>query len=183
MLRGIQRIAAEHLGKAPADVSADSTFADIGADELDLVEITMKVEDKFGIVIQDRSLLRAAGVADGDQLLDHLTIRNFATVAESAPQQVAEPPRAAIPDDGNLHESQVGSYRELSALENPEGLVLVFVPDFEAMKRITEQRVGRTLGDAEVAALRADAVVIAMRSEVAAEFVRERSNREIRKQK
>jgi acyl carrier protein len=47
-------IVADRLGKDKSQVRRDSSFtSDLGADSLDLVELTMEFEDKFGITIAD----------------------------------------------------------------------------------------------------------------------------------
>lgn len=51
MLADIQLVVAEQLDLRANDVNPEQTFASVGADDLDLVEITMEVEDRFGIAI------------------------------------------------------------------------------------------------------------------------------------
>lgn len=47
-------IVVEQLGVARAEVKPESSFVqDLGADSLDVVELTMAVEDEFDIQIQD----------------------------------------------------------------------------------------------------------------------------------
>ena len=162
----IQSIVADQLGLRTENVSPDLTFGAIGADDLDLVEITMDVEDKFGIAIHDDALVDAAGAKDANSLCDLLTIRTFASVAEKAPKQ-AEHQKVHASDDGTLRESQVGLFEELSQLPNPDGHVLVFIPSVEELTELQEQRLGRKLDGSEIEVLRQKAVVIALPRKIA----------------
>ncbi len=49
----IVSIIVEKLDIEPSAVQMTSTLADLGADSLDLVEIIMKIEEEFGIEIND----------------------------------------------------------------------------------------------------------------------------------
>ena len=50
----VKAIIAEHLGTDPAKVTETANFTnDLGADSLDIVEIMMEFEKKFGIQIPD----------------------------------------------------------------------------------------------------------------------------------
>lgn len=49
----VAAIVAAKLSIDPATIKSDSNLQDLGADSLDLVEITMKLEEQFGIEIDD----------------------------------------------------------------------------------------------------------------------------------
>jgi acyl carrier protein len=49
----IRKLIAEHLGIEPAKVRNRSTFEQLGADDLDRVEIVMMLEEKFDLEIPD----------------------------------------------------------------------------------------------------------------------------------
>jgi acyl carrier protein len=47
------RIIAEKLSIDPSTIKPDATLQDLGADSLDLVEIIMKLEEQFGVEVDD----------------------------------------------------------------------------------------------------------------------------------
>jgi len=46
------------------DVSVTMTVADLGADDLDIMEIDVALEEEFGIELDDASFLQVQSVAD-----------------------------------------------------------------------------------------------------------------------
>ena len=182
MLPEIQEIAAKQLKKSPAEMNPKSTFATLGADDLDVVEITITVEDKMGITIQDDELAKAAGTSPDQNLAGKLTLDAFARVVASAPKEYRAQPRGPTgPDDGTLRESQVGPYGELSKRPNPRGYTLVFIPTFDVLLAGMEQKSGRTMTDLERDELKAKAAVIALPAAMAAEMERKQKERLIQK--
>ena len=178
MLPEIQEIAARQLKKSPAEMNPKSTFAALGADDLDVVEITMAVEDKMGIAIQDDELAKAAGTSPDQNLAGKLTLEAFARVVASAPKESRPQPRGPTgPDDGTLRESQVGPYGELSKRPNPKGYVLVFIPSFDVLLSTMEQKKGSPLTALEKEELKANAAVIALPAAMAAEMERKQKER------
>lgn len=178
MLPEIQEIAARQLEKSPSEMNPKSTFASLGADDLDIVEITMAVEGKMGIAIQDDQLAKAAGTSPDQNLAEKLTLEAFARVAASAPKESRPQPRGpAAPDDGTLRESQVGPYGELSKRPNPKGYTLVFIPSFDILLASMEQKIGRAMTALEKDDLREKAAVIALPPAMAAEMERKQKER------
>ncbi len=177
MLDSIQSIIAGQLGKPASEIDPDQTFAAIGADDLDLVEITMEVEDTFGIAIHDDSLVNAAHATTANALCSQLTVRTFAAVAEESPKQPPPESISDIHDDAVLRKSQVGTFGDLSQLPNPGGLVLVFIPSLEELTKIQEEHLGRKLDGSEVDKLRQNAAVIAIPKEMANQLKRQKSQR------
>ena len=182
MLPEIQKIAAEQLHKTPVAMTPDATFAALGADDLDLVEITMAVEEKMGISIADDALAEAAGVAQNENLAKHLTLRTFAKVASAGPKQLAlhVAPQPTV-DDGILREAQVGTFGDLNRKANPKGYVLVFIPNLDALVAHAEVQQGRKLREEELTELKAKSVVIALPPAMAEEMKRKQSERTIKK--
>lgn len=178
VLDPILRVIANQLKIAEADIGPNATFASIGADELDLVEITMAVEDALGIAIRDDALSEAAGVGNEDALCKHLTISTFTTVAAKAPKQTIATSSAGTAKEGVLQDAQWGKYALLSQLTNPDGLVLIFIPSIELLSAQAEQRLGRKLSGSEVEELRQQAAVMAVTRDVADELKQQQAERE-----
>ena len=67
--RSIQ-IIAEHLGIPESDVGLTATFSEtLGADSLDLVELTLELEDEFAIEISDYEARGVLTVGDAIALI------------------------------------------------------------------------------------------------------------------
>lgn len=60
----VAAIIATKLSIDPATVTTGATLEDLGADSLDLVEITMKLEEQFGIEIDDAKAENLKNVKD-----------------------------------------------------------------------------------------------------------------------
>ena len=61
----LKEILVDVLGVKIEDVKAESKFVDdLGADSLDLVELIMSLEDKFGIEISDEEAEKIISVKD-----------------------------------------------------------------------------------------------------------------------
>ena len=60
----IVAIIVEKLDIDPSLVQMNSTLADLGADSLDLVEIIMKIEEEFGVEINDEVIEKLQNVQD-----------------------------------------------------------------------------------------------------------------------
>jgi len=80
-----RRIVAEQLGLDESKVAQTSTLAELGADELDVVELVMELEDDFDVTIPDKSL-----EAKGSPLT-RLTVRDLVEIVR---RQVRSKPKA-----------------------------------------------------------------------------------------
>ncbi len=66
----LQTILVENFGVDASAVSADTTFAELELDSLDLVELSMAVEDQLGVGIADDEVEKIASVGDAVNLID-----------------------------------------------------------------------------------------------------------------
>ena len=57
-------ILAEQLGKTPADIKPETTLKELGADDLDQVELVMAVEEEFNLTIPDAQAEKFLKVSD-----------------------------------------------------------------------------------------------------------------------
>ena len=64
----VVRIIVQHFGQAATDIGA-RLAEDLGADSLDLVELTMEMEEEFSIGISDDECEACATVADWQKLI------------------------------------------------------------------------------------------------------------------
>jgi acyl carrier protein len=60
----VTSIIAEKLNMDVQSINAQSTLQDLGADSLDMVDIIMKIEEEFGIEINDEDAERLHNVQD-----------------------------------------------------------------------------------------------------------------------
>lgn len=56
MLEQVKEIVADGLGVDVAELTAETTFAELGADSLDLMDMVMSFEDEFKIEIDTESM-------------------------------------------------------------------------------------------------------------------------------
>ncbi|MGH7901512.1 MAG: acyl carrier protein [Thermodesulfobacteriota bacterium] len=61
----VKKMVASQLGKSEDEITPESSFIeDLGADSLDLVELIMSMEDKFGLEIADEDAEKIVTVQD-----------------------------------------------------------------------------------------------------------------------
>ena len=71
----ITSIVAEKLSIDAASINPQSTLQDLGADSLDMVDIIMKVEEEFGIEINDEDAEKLHNVQDVINYVHSLRIK------------------------------------------------------------------------------------------------------------
>ena len=65
----VMSIIAEKLSMPLANIKAELTFKDLGADSLDIVEIIMNFEETFGIEIKDEDAQNIKTINDAIELI------------------------------------------------------------------------------------------------------------------
>ena len=60
----ISEIVADQLGITPDTITRETTFGDLDADSLDVVEVIMALEDEFGIEIPDEVAEKFKNIGD-----------------------------------------------------------------------------------------------------------------------
>ena len=67
----VKKIVVEHLGVEEAKVTPEASFIDdLGADSLDMVELTIKFEREFGFEISDEAVESILTVGDAVKFLE-----------------------------------------------------------------------------------------------------------------
>ena len=65
MFERVQTILAKQLRLSPEKITPESRIMkDLGADSLDILQLLMRIEDQYGIVIPDQALAKFETVAD-----------------------------------------------------------------------------------------------------------------------
>jgi acyl carrier protein len=144
-MESIIKITSEQLGVSAASIRADSTFASLGADDLDFVEIVMATEDAHNVSIPDEFLTKIAGISAAEEIVHHITIAGFAQALDSA-----EPQTESEPDENVV----TGLYADLITQPLPEGYAYLFIPSLAAILTAAEDKEGRPLTEKEVLSIR-----------------------------
>jgi len=72
MFEKVQAILAKQLRRDPATITPESKIKrDLGADSIDILQLLMKVEDQYGIVIPDKALATFETVGDVVNFLEN----------------------------------------------------------------------------------------------------------------
>lgn len=66
----VAQIIAEKLSIPQPNIKMESTFKDLGADSLDIVEIIMNFEEAFGIEIRDEDAEKIKSVGEAVELIN-----------------------------------------------------------------------------------------------------------------
>ena len=71
VLDDVIEIVAAQMNKRPDQINASTTFYDVEADSLDVVEIIMALESKFDIILPDEAVETFKTVGDLAKYIDH----------------------------------------------------------------------------------------------------------------
>jgi acyl carrier protein len=102
-------ILGKQFGKEPEKIQSSTSLKDLGADELDLVEVVMELEEEFQVSIPDGAVQKAAGEATMDNMLKSLTPPKLVALVEEArrtPSKVATGQTEAASGDGKSNRPQ-----------------------------------------------------------------------------
>ncbi len=80
----VRAAAASLLGKDISELKAGTTLGDLGADELDFVELVMELEDRFDVSLADDSLERMMGSDDWQRGRNNVTLGKLAALVEES---------------------------------------------------------------------------------------------------
>lgn len=73
MFDKVKAILAKQLRKDPAIITPESRIKrDLGADSIDILQLLMKIEDQYGLVIPDEALAKFETVGDVVAYLEQL---------------------------------------------------------------------------------------------------------------
>ena len=76
MFEKVQTILAKQLRKDPSQITMDSLIKkDLGADSLDILQLLMRIEDQYGIVIPDQELAKFETVGDVVNYLEQQEVK------------------------------------------------------------------------------------------------------------
>ena len=76
MFEKVQAILAKQLRKDPAIITPETRIKrDLGADSIDILQLLMRIEDQYGIVIPDQALAKFETVADVVAYLEQQEIK------------------------------------------------------------------------------------------------------------
>jgi acyl carrier protein len=83
-LKVVQQVLGELLKIKPQSITANKTFAQLHANDLDLIEAIMELEDRLKISIPDDSFELTTGVKDPNQLIATLTVAHITQIVSNA---------------------------------------------------------------------------------------------------
>lgn len=173
---------AKILGISESKISLNSSFSDQNppVDALDFVEIIMAVEDELRVSIDDSALEQLSGAQDPDHVASHLSVRQLQefvgtlTLPRHPQIPTATPPKA--PTDP-LEPGDTGAYGQLAVRPNPNGHVIVTVPDVSEILPVLARERGKPLTPAEIEEIRSAAPSLVMSRDDAEKFQKLRAAR------
>jgi len=75
-------IAAEVMGVDRSRIDADTSLGDLGADDLDFVELVMELEEHFDVFIPDETAQKMMGTDDWQQGMKNVTMSKLADLID-----------------------------------------------------------------------------------------------------
>lgn len=68
----VQKMIVERFGVQEEKVTEKMTFDDLGVDSLDVVELVMELEDRFGVQFEDEKIEELNSIEDAVQYIEQL---------------------------------------------------------------------------------------------------------------
>jgi acyl carrier protein len=84
VLAKVCEITSEQMGVNASRVTGQTSLADLGADELDVVELVMELEDEFKITIPDDAIAKVSGNDKSEIDAKKLTMAKLAEIVRGA---------------------------------------------------------------------------------------------------
>ena len=84
VLAKVCEITSEQMGVNASRVTGETSLADLGADELDVVELVMELEDEFKITIPDEAITTISGSEKWEPAAKKLTMAKLAEIVRGA---------------------------------------------------------------------------------------------------
>ena len=148
-------IAATLYGVDRKQLQGETTLGDLGADELDFVELAMELEEHFEITIPDEAAERVLGTDDWKQGMKNVTMAKLARLVD---EQRASP-------IGRTRRNQ-----RQSSVESQAGQIKVYLNPLVILLTAAEKQKGSPLSHDEVLAVRDNAAFVMMSPEQSQRF-------------
>lgn len=167
-LDAVCEITSELMGVERFKLTSETSLADLGADELDFVELIMEIEDRFGVTISDQAAEGLMGTNNWQQGMKNVTIAKLASLVDDerqrSPSGNTQPSRATA----NARQS-VGPSENIMADSSPNQ-VKVFLNPLVMLLAGAEKQKGSPLTREEVLDIRENAAFVMMSPEQAQRF-------------
>lgn len=79
----VRTIAAEQFGVDVTRITESTSLGELGADELDLVELVMELEEEFDVTIPDEAVGGSFGPPEWQQKMNQMTMEQLAKIVEA----------------------------------------------------------------------------------------------------
>ena len=78
----VRTIVAEQMGVELGELTPTTSLGELGADELDFVELVMELEERFNITIPDEEVAQMMGTDDWQRGMKNVTMEKLATLVD-----------------------------------------------------------------------------------------------------
>ena len=163
-------ITAKQLNVARSKISAETSLGDLGADELDFVELVMELEEHFDIAVPDETAERMMGTDNWQQGMKNVTMAKLASLVDD--QKRLSHTSGAPPPRTTEHRPELS--KPSKTLPPQDGTqpsqVKVFLNPLVMLLAGAEKQKGQPLTREEVLEIRDSAAFIMMSPDSARKF-------------